>query len=294
MAAMNDRGQMLLIGAIVMAVSFVALGIVLNGSFHTETMAGEASDDVVSGESEYVERSITSDVESLVREVVENHPSSPSDQSLRMSTYLGELPDFYGSYYSRNDVLVDISPGGTPINMGTHVEHSGGPFSSSPVQRVVVNGQVRDFTLDSISLTGAGPFTIRVEDDAGHTWEVRIEDTATGPQVRVRGGPESIDETCSSRARTIDISEAIVGTGNQHCTALAHLSDVEPPYDIWFEGPDRIEGNYEMVVSDGAVDPANPAPTSPRLYGVETTIRIDTIGQSTERTVLIAPGEVHD
>lgn len=291
MAAMNDKGQMLLIGAVVMAVSFIALGIVLNGSFHTETMASEASEDVTGGKGELVEQSIESDVESLVRQVVENNP--PADQTTHINNYLQNVDSHYSSYYARSDAIVTIRTVGTGSIPGRHIEHNGGEFVSSGTRTMVVsNGRVRDFTLSSLSFTGSGPFTIHIDESRGsEEWDIVFEDGGATNRIRVDG--PGISETCTIGSGKIDLGNASVASGTEACTALAHLDGIEEPYDVVFIGGDQIEGNYELVTESTRSVPTA-ASSEFRLYGVEVVIELETMDGSTVRQLIIAPGEIHD
>ena len=295
MAAMNDRGQMLLIGAIVMAVSFVALGIVLNGSFHTPTIASEASEDVSSGKIDAIERSIQDDLESLIIETIENNPSSSAAQSSRMSVYTTQLSSLSDRYFADGDAFVEIStpPAVAGPIVGTRISHTGGEFTSTPNPvPVVQNGRVRSFTMSSLSFTGAGPFEMRIDGDQ-YDWRVFLQDAPGGVEVRVVGGPNSIDEVCTAGATTINFGESTIGTSSEHCTALAHLDDIEPPYKIQFINGDQIEGEYDMVAV-GSISAPSAATTQSRLYGVEYDLSIQGIEESIETTTLAAPGEFHD
>lgn len=108
MAVTSDRGQMLLIGAIVLAVLFVSLSFVLNGSIQTTSVSAEASDDVSASETHALQDATRRDVAGVLRSAIQAR-SSVSGQRTHVQENVSQLGQRYRQYYAHQDRIVDVT-----------------------------------------------------------------------------------------------------------------------------------------------------------------------------------------
>lgn len=285
MARMNDRGQLLLIGAITIAVLFVSLAVVLNGSHHTPMMSGDASEEVTDGDAATLTGAVRSDVATQIERAVAAHPSDASRQATYLDQNISVLADQYGRYYAEEDRVVDVDHA---LIIGEHVEGSGdhdGQFANGRFRTLILtptSGRTDDFDLEVTDRGGSGD-----------TWRIEVEATN---RINVHDPGGGVPETCGTVDANgpVNVLNATVRVSGdvEYCQALDFLRDAEPPYEIRAVNPDGEAFDVELT-TDGSTVGTNivGGTPQPRLYGTTVTIYERSPELTYERTIRVAPGE---
>jgi hypothetical protein len=308
----NERGQLLLIAAFIIATSFVVLALVVNSAIFTENLA--TRDDVAGSQDALQHRH---EVEQSVGAVVEdiNGDTSPTisdaDDQVEIIGRQG------GAQQAVRGRVVDVEF--DSIDTGTKIaQDEVGNFSNTtgfvPDWTVAEDvSNTRNFQInltDNGELqTSANAFQIVVNGSSNNEWTVKVAENSSDPdKVDIlvdRPGPPTT-QTCTrefDEFLRIDITGASVG--GKPCPALDRHSSgtplwfssgVDAPYRIDFNSPGEIEGTYSLIVDDGA-DPHNflaidPPYSATAIYNLTVSYSYHTTNVGYETEIRVAPGEV--
>ncbi|MFB6156544.1 MAG: hypothetical protein ABEJ34_01715 [Haloferacaceae archaeon] len=290
----DDRGQMLLIGGLAIAVAFVALALILNSSVYIENVANR--ENVVVGE-----EGVTvyqDDVRRGVGRAVtagNANGSSPADRKSDINegveTLASALRDYHAERGRAVDVAVDSHSVGTRVfrpDEGEFTEPNGTDDdwtvgSNTRFRRFGMN--VTRSNLSSGAL--ADVFRIRI-DDGSTARKVYVFKNTTGPDktvVRTRNvdtgalSAPCVDATGSTTVINLTAGEV----SGEHCEALDFFESVDPSYTLAFRngGSTNVTGRYDFVVNE-----SNPSPD----YGSDGEITTRKVVYSTRvKAVYYAP-----
>lgn len=305
----RERGQLVLVTGLVVAVTAVALVLLLNTAIFTENLASRGTD--VSGREAVEYRNVVSDgVADLVD--AENEAEFGSWSPLRSNVESGM--EQIDNFTSQNAGL-----GGTiaQINHSTATFEEG-RLIRQPTSRSMENasGTDGDWTL-ATSVDGTRAFAMTVEEsslrsttaaqaDADGAFAVHVDGTADwwafvytdGGDVTVAtstGGTPA--EVCSASAATATIDFTAGTINGQECGGLAWGEGVSAGYDLAFEHGGNATGTYNLTVDTTAVDTDNlndggPAPYHvPAVYSVEFGLVYESPTVLYRTEVRVAPGE---
>jgi hypothetical protein len=288
-----DRAQLLLVGALSLAIALVAVALVLNSAIYTHNLASRQdapSDDVVT---------FTRDVRASAGGYLDtaNRNEGANGYAAVGNDYTGGLDAVAGTVDDRAAVDVAATRVGHVANSRVRgvrvVDADGGTFqprtasSEFPTDTWVVAHavRVRSFRVDvqppDLSLfeqlglgdaedalqdpTSDDVFVVEFTDDvaspsAGETWRVALyEDTSGDPTVGVLELGSGITRTCSVDASsvadplTLDLTGARFG--GQACAPLSFVDDLPDTYSVKYYESDEVEGSYELF-ADLPVDGA--------------------------------------
>ena len=268
MARMNDRGQILLIGAITIAVTFLSLGIVLNGSLNTPAIASEASDDVTGTSLEEVRETVRQEATAYVQQA-NNQYASLSDPEDYVKDNVSTLGDSLESYYAKQDVALSIG-GYTSVDVVPGQYVSGSLTSPSTTLIPTRTTEVRHFNIQSISLSGGTMIIVM----GGETVEI------TSGQVTVVGRG-----SCSHGGR-VEVTNATTNAG--HCEPLEFVSELGEDYNFQIYSDSSFSGS--ATASFISQDTSFVLGTD-RIYEVEVPVEYRTAAVEFVGRMDIAPGE---
>lgn len=284
MALTSERGQMLLIGAITIAVLFISLSLVLNGSIHTTTIASEASADTATSETIALQDSLHRDVTTLITAAIREHPDTYLTQQSAASSNVTALGERYSEYYAQQDRIVSF--GSTSVNEGRRIGQSSGEFtdtSGSPDWEVSSSTELRRFNIDVSGWgTSADRFTIEVATD----WRIEIYESGSGAVIDVYDDTSLVGSCSASATPRIGVTNATVD--GDPCAALKFLEEFDSSYRVQFKNGDGIEGSYGLISSDTLTSGPN---REKIIYSVEVELQERSSRIDYTSIVEIAPGE---
>lgn len=307
----RDRGQILLIAALIIAASFVVLALVVNSAIFTENLATR---DDVAGSQDALEyrHEVVQSVGAIVTTVNRDN-SLPRAEARNTVQDIGLQGGLQQSALGRVvDVAATGQTNGTKI--AQDVERN---FTSN--ESVFVTAQdwtlatdvdrTRNVQFNITDLTVNSTFTIFVN-DSDDEWELLIRRGGGNDIEAAVDPPNASAQSCE---RTFGGSVTIDVTGGtfdgEPCYALSQLTngtemwlgtDVEDPYDIRFAGDlEEISGTYSMIVdgttgdaSNFATDPEVGPYTRAAVYSLALSYSYYTSGVGYESEIRVAPGEV--
>jgi len=323
----EERGQLLLIAAFIIAVSFVVLALVVNSAIFTENLA--TRDDVAgSGEALEYRHEVEQSVGGMITDINENNTIT-TNLDTRVENNVERI-DRQGS--------LEQSAQGRVVEVTYDSSETGEKFAQDVV-RTFENDSTdqQDWTLVEdvdnirnmqINVTGTtslidlsnplqDPFKMVLTGNSGNKWNMTIagdSSLSNGVILQVnRTGQDAVQCTAVlDGSLEIDVTGGTVG--GEPCHALTRTTDGTPmwlarnvndPYTIEFEDGDHIEGTYSFVVEGSpSVDPSlsrNFADDGPdfsgpyhteAVYSTRGTYSYHTAVIGYETDVRVAPGEV--
>jgi hypothetical protein len=317
----GERGQLLLIAAFIVAVSFVALALVVNSAIFTENLA--TRDDVAGSEDALEHRhEVEQSVEETINEINQNNTILDDYSTANLDTPVREnverIARQTGLQQSAQGRVVDIEYLGWVQGIKVAQDDQRTFTNESGEQDWLVMDTVSDTrrmrfnltTPPSVDLTSS-PFEMDVYDGVNE-WSLRIaEDSVISGDVVVEvDRPGEPPETCTSEFDGFLVIDVTAGTiGGEPCHALTRLTDgtpmwfasgVGPGYEIEFNNGHRIEGTYSFVVDAGALEgdsrnfgsPGSGPYTKDAVYSATVLYQYHTEDVGYETPVQVVPGRL--
>lgn len=302
----RSRGQIILIAALGIAVTFVALAMITNTAIYTENLATR---DTVSGQEVVAfQQSMESGASGLLalanRYNATSHTTIRTQfetdvESLRNGTEIASA-----SFGDLSTVSVIETTNGSRIAQNESRNFTDANGTDHWTLATAVE-QTRRFQMNvtAASLNESDPFTVNVTNDTDE-WSAEIAENGTNVDVSVSNGSTT---TCSvepdeTGSVVVDLSEGGIA-GNQ-CELPTFAADLSGPYDISFENGSNAAGRYVLFVDrepiafeddiadNSYADPADPGPSlHPAIYDATVRVSVQQPDLTYESNVTIAPTE---
>lgn len=306
----TDRGQLLLVSAVALAVLFVTLAVILTTAIHTETIATGASET----DNERAVVTHQASVDRHAGESIERVNEADHDTYESLEADLRERIAAWNDLSSRHDGGAGAASNVSlvAVTEGTRIVHEDGAedfTNATGEQSWTVADDVsatRDFrmTVTRQSLRAPGGKSC---DESGDCFEVTIDDgtdtwtmavSAAQNEVVVDVENTSGDHTTCSVANQSAEIDLLAGTiEDTPCPALRFVDDVESSYDIHYGNADNASGTYTLTV-DRRLSESPAVGGSPSYEPViddatlAVSYRTPAVQYETERRVL--PGDFDD
>lgn len=320
----GERGQLLLIAAFIIGVSFVVLALVVNSAIFTENLATRddvpGSDDALDYRHEVSQNlgdtitainqnnSVLDDYSSNLDTPVENNVETLQQQSGIQQSSQGRVVDVAFDSWEPGLKVAQDAP-------RTFTNTSGSKTDWTVVENVPNTRNVQlNVTQNPGMALSSDPFEMVVE-RGGDEWTLTIADDSAGTGVLLEvNRPGESPETCTSEFDGYLLIDVTRGTvGGDPCHALTRLTDGTPmwfgtgvsaDYDIRFEHGDELVGTYSFIVEDPGPATATPGDpgdfgspgsgpyTKGAIYSASVSYRYYTQDVGFETDVRAVPGEV--
>lgn len=302
----RSRGQIILIAALGIAVTLVALAMITNTVIYTENLATR---DTVSGqEAVAFQQSMESGASGLLalanRYNATNHTTIRSQFEADVESLRNGTEIVSASIGDLSTVSVIETTNGARIaqNLSRNFTDATGAEDWTLAAEIE---QTRRFQMNvtAASLNESDPFTVNVTNDSDE-WSAEIAENGTDVDVSISNGTTTScsvepDETGSV---VVDLSEGRIA-GDQ-CELPVFASDLSGPYTISFENGSNASGRYVLFVDreptaiedDLANDPYN-APTvegpslQPAIYDATLRVSVQQPDLTYESNVTLVPSE---
>lgn len=275
----TDRGQLLLVGSIIIALVFVGLTVLLNSVIYTENVSGGSAVEVTGDITEFNKEARRSARGLTIRV---NHARTytstaaiDSNLAQNFSIYSDRLAE---SYADTGSVYVNIShervtdPGTRVVQRADDTMPSASPVFAAPQQLgwFVLNLKVSE-------LQQSPPFTVKLHDTSGSTLTVEIEKTP-GNKVQVNSsidGAHKSSVMCQPAGGRVllDLIDGTAHTGDCSFNATGFL---QSPYDdIEFQNGGSAKGKLSVVVNGSDSDltfPSSDCGAAPATDPCHTTV----------------------
>lgn len=297
----GSRGQLILIAGFALAVTLIALALVMNAAIYTENLATRSETASTSDAHAYQRATANAAVDAFryAHEVNDGNYSELHDNvTAAMATY-GDVTARQEAVSSR---IVDVSVNTTH---GTNVNDDDssfeGPDGHSDWKLASDVSQTRQFSarIDGWNESENGEF--RVVADGTDTWYMNVSYNATrGFEIGVNdSGSYTTCEVVSTSPSNPNIELNVsAGTVNGNRCASLTLDDVPDEYSLSFDNGSRISSGSYSVIVDTPVSYSPTASDPPTAEDVLYSMTVDVLYRTTDlsyRTdVRIAPGESND
>lgn len=311
----GERGQLILVAAFALAVTFVALALVVNSAIYTENLAsrgeGGASGDALDGR-----QAVEAQLGNLMSTMNVHRTTSFSDQVAGMDRAIDNTTRILGTQEAANGRYVGLTSLGHEEGTRIADNTTGGStfVGSSGVQQWTVarTSATRAFVMnvsrssvtggtDTFGGTRGDEFEVNVT-DGSDVWLLNLTDRADTFTVGVATPSGSATCVASGTSDTVEVDLTQGTVGDRDCRALSFGEGVSGTYDIEFNNSDEVVGNYSLVVDrDGYSNaelqsgPTVGDPDDPyarvALYSSTVRYRYDAPTIHYETDVRVAPGE---
>lgn len=287
----RSRGQVVLVAALGIAVTFVALALVTNTVIYTQNLATR---ETVDGVDPVAFQQSTADTAADLLALANTYNAS-GDIDGQFRADVANYSNASAIEAARNGHLatarVVSTSGGTRLYQDqprTFANESG--VADWTLATDVTATRRFELNVTRANLSDATPFTVTA-DDGSATWSATVAGNATTVTLTVDNGTTS---TCTVAAdtTTVDLTDpALNGTA---CDAPAFAEGVSAPYDVSFANGTEGYGRYVLFVDDGATPvAANYAATlpdtAPALYGARVHVHVRRPDLEFATNVTVAP-----
>ncbi len=280
MAEMNDRGQLLLVAGILLAVVFVGLALLVNAAIYTDNVATRGGDSA--SEPLAYQAGVTDAVGELID--AENAAAEDTDGFVEISTRIGEGVETADGTLERNH-LRRAATTHTEVTDETEGwlirQNETDSFDNWEANATGVRGFVLDIDTDAMATDN--PFVLSLDG-------TELEINKTGGEIVVEGGTEGIE-----------CSVPVPADGTVRFDVTGERLDGEPCRFGWpaFDDGSDISlqngmngaGQYELTIESDEDPGALAHETTEAVYGVTVDLRIETPELRYETTIRVAPGE---
>lgn len=313
----HNRGQLVLVTAFLLAVTFVALALVVNSAIFTENMATR---DDVAGSHEVLDfrSEVEANAGALLTHVNENSTLGESDLKDGISAFSLEGSNQQSMQGRLVDVTYDsIEEDGTRIaqdNSSRNFTSTGGADDWNLTDDTVQKVRNFEINVTDPDADGFDDFTLVVNDtDTADRWEMTVSEASGDIVVEVDHPDHFTTQTCTREhdsSTTIDVTGATVG--GEPCLALGQLQDSAgtnlsfaegvDDYRIRFEDGNEIEGTYSLVFGNSGTHKSSNLDNGPgsglpyydtdAIYSIVLSYEFYTSDVGYETDIRVAPGEV--
>lgn len=285
-----DRGQLLFIAGLLLAVTFVLLAVLLNSVIYAENLGSRGADIGGDDPVEYETAALGAGEEFLAS--VNRGAETGTDHGDLERNFTAAMDSW--NVQSRNHSIRDGDYSRVTVDgfvRGTQVSAEGTTFENdSNVENwTLLSGgvHVRNYTIDIDDLHATGPADAfgLVVTNGSDEWRMDIYDG----RVRTEENGAEIGQCSVSGPESIDFAAGTVDGAD--CDVATFGGDLEPPYDaVSYVNGSRIEGNYSFV-TDADVHGSPDYDTRRGLYAANLTLEYETSRIEYNSTVRVAPGE---
>ena len=302
-----DRGQLLLISGLVVAVSLVTLVVLLNASIYSENVATrgvEAAD----GEALEVRAAAVEETGTLIDGTNRNRPANHSEAKTAVEDGIAALDAYLARAYADRGGVTHVSGNRTTMENGSYVTGdltANGTGDANATLAADVD-RTRGFVVEvdpgALASTDAAvaptdAFYVEFDDGVNETREVYVYADDADGNVTVAVGENGSDPivVCSVSAADRVAVDLTGGTlGDERCPGLWATSAgaLERPLDVTVERTDAANGTAAATALPASGDSVGSDHTAtPAVYAARIDLRYRTAELRFETAVRVAPGE---
>lgn len=314
-AAGSDRGQLILVTGLIIAVTMVALVLLLNTAIYTENLASRGADQSGREAIEY-RGTVVEGVAGLIE--AENAQGYDDYTKVWRSVRDGvvQIDNRTSRSYALGGTVVRINRSAMDIHNGTAMRQTSEQAfesNSGDTDWTLITGvkETRSFSMTVTSDNNLIPtnetmvvqdraFNVTLKDEDGHRWQVYVyanETSGDDIAVAVRIGGGSAQEIWSDDGddARIDLNKHTIN--DQSVSELNWSDDITDPHEIAFSNGDEANGRYNITVKSASVEKSdfNDVGDSPYyvaiVYSVDLPLHYESPTLTYETTVRVAPGE---
>jgi len=297
-ADLDDRGQLIAVTGFALAVTLVALALVLNAAIFSNNLASRG-DTAQGGDAVQFRAESRAAVGEVIAYANEHNDSSQEALAENVTAGIDGYARLASHHGASSGVVVDALVGN--VTNGTTIEQADesrfeSDANSSDWTLVTDVSNTREFRIRVTAVPGSD-FRLFANGSNGNSWRVNV----TASEVGIEGGNGN-DATCSwgSTPFWINVTEGTVD--GDDCVAPTFAGNVTAPYNLTIQHGDGVEGNYTLVVDNSSLgtttslqddyDTTGGSPfVDPAVYNTSVRLVRESPELTYNETVRIAPGE---
>lgn len=312
MADVNDRGQLILVTALAIAVLLVGLVLLLNTVIYAENLATRGADIGGQDAVEYRQTVITGVGGTIDSENSVGYDSSTAVRE-NVSSAVGRLDELLAQKHIKRTELVEVSnvslTDGTVLlqptdTNGFNSSAASGSMTDWPLASSVESTRGFVMTIDGSDVTGttrSNGFQVIV-DDGTNQWKLYVYDDG-GLTIDAKNGTETPNTVCTPTGPNVTIDVTGGTVDGEPCPGIVFAKGVATPYTISFANGDTAGGTYSLTLKGDPTTHSNvqanfngpQSGLAPRygyaVYDATVDVRYQTNVIRYTDTVRIAPGE---
>ena len=262
----DDRGQLLLVGALALAVMFVSLAFLLNAAIYTETIATQASGADVTGLFEYRTNAESAAARSVTALSVGRNATYES-MNANLTAGMAAWDAAAARHYATDGDVPSVET--LSIRTGTRVVQTDSrnftDAAGATDWTLVTDAEVRNGTMvvdrdgaatvddETLSALSGTAFRLNVTATGGGSYSVYVyRDPSDSDALSLRAfadGSPVDDDSCTHLGETIRVDVTGERFGGAHCNDLASLWTAGGAYSVSFHEATAIQGSYSVTVS---------------------------------------------
>lgn len=284
----RDRGQLLLVAGLAIAVAIVALVILLNTSIYMENLATRSTD---TGASEAIafRNTVEGNLWPVVAAENERGYTDRTTMARNASDRVDRFVALTASRHRRSGAVAELS--NTTFDNGTRLYHNDSAqqfrSASGAANWTLATGAdgVRKFEvnatdgLESTATPQIDAFGVNVDGSGGNRWSLYVYNNG-GERIAVKNGTGTVTTgVCSGLYAQDPRVNLTAGTVNgTACPAIDFARGTAPPYDVSYTFGNRSAGTYRLTVNTSSVGSfnspgaASPPYETPLVYSVTTDV----------------------
>lgn len=300
-----DRGQLLLVTGLVVAVSLVALVVLLNASIYSENAATrgiEAAD----GEALEVRAAAVEETGALIDGTNRDRPANHSEATAAVEDGIADLDEYLARAYADRGGVTHVAGDASTMRNGSYVTGNltaNGTGDANATLAADVNRtrgfvvEVKPDTLASTNEADASDdaFFIEFGNASNDTREVYVYESDDNVTVAVGENGSDPSVVCSTpSADRVGVDLTGDRTGDERCPGLwaASAGSLKGPYDVSMERTDEANGTVTATARPDSGDAVGSDLTAtPAVYDAQIEFGYRTAELRFETAVRVAPGE---
>lgn len=309
MAQLSDRGQLLLVGAFVLAVALIGLTVVINASTQTTTVAGNGGASVNGGDPVAAREAAERNVGSLLWTWNQGGLDTTGDWEGRFATNVSHLGNGTRTYGARRGQFVNVT-----VAMYDDVAERGtrlsGPIGSPLTIPPSVRARNATFLVTNVPSNADDTLNLSVTSGADE-WDMYVNKSSTGDFDDVVVGTAGTVNAIDRGARQCTFDDALpvrinpgdatvvtrYGTPQEqtrYCPALDRFGsgDSFDGYGLSVTGPLAFSGEYSLLVNESGVGAPTSGSAVPVIYNATVRFRYRSPTVVYETDIRVAPDEI--
>ena len=265
----GDRGQMILLMGVVLAVMFVALALLVNAAIYTDNVATRGGDPA--GEALEYQNGVVDSTAGLL--AAENDGGTTAGE---VTPAIGNVSEHHRRYHLRRGAAAETSV--DTVNEGLFINESDvSGFGNWDVS--ADSAREFDMTLNTEEMDNETFFYI----DLGPE-QLEVNKTSSGNLV-IEGGSENVECTVTNPDGDVEFNVSSELLGGDPCEFGWSAFDGG---DIGIRSGENGTGDYDLTVETNE-DPGEPPESRDIIYDVDLTLRVTTPELRYERSVTVVP-----
>lgn len=255
-----ERGQIILIGALAMALIFVMLVIVVNGGIYASVMANDASrqdtDDAIQAYHQ-TEHALATSIAHANANHATDHDALTRNLTADLAGTERALADEYamtGSSYALSSPTTTNRTVIVQDNASRNFTDATGTSAWTPIDGVDATERLT-LVVDRDGLPkpdAADRFRLTIANGTA-TWELGVTHDRDTDEIKLDITTPGGSNTCAvaNGTATIDLVEGTLeGT---HCRDLAFDDIVDGPYEVRYANAENVTGEYDATFTEGTI-----------------------------------------